>query len=261
MGEQEVQTLENQSPDNTGNDGASSSAIEALGGEEPNTSATDSVQDEGTQDPLEEQRERSRLGRRFTKFEQEIDGLKQTINQLSSTLMQRPDPYTQRAVDFVEDKPPVDYITTPEDLDKYEAWKQAKMEKQRNTYANQYVHSIKSMSYLNPDMHSIIENELLTNVNEYPTYSKFVDPVSDARQNYLKAENKILKSKLGGNQPKPNVKGGTNEATGVSLNTRVNTPPKASIKLDDYASKFVRSLGESEDAEWVQKSLRGSDGT
>jgi hypothetical protein len=250
MGEQE-QTLESQSPAEVGNDAIPTSATEALG-----------VVGETTQEPEQtetaeqlEHKERSKLGRRISSFEQEIDGLKQTIAQLSSNLM-RPDPYSQNAVGAAVDAPPVEYISTPEDLEKYEAWRNAKQERQRNAYANNYIHSIKTMTYVNPELHSEIENELLTNVNAYPTYSNYSNPAGDAQQNYLKAENKLLKQRLVSSQtPKPNVRGGAPAPTGVSATTRMNTATKPSVKLDDYASKFIKSLGESEDADWVQKSV------
>lgn len=249
MSEQTEQTPE-VNPPVQGMDGASPSAVEALGGSEvPNGEV---VQPESAE--ALEHKERSNLGRRFTKAEQEINELKSQLARMSERLMTTNAPSAMNQP--VEETPPVDYITTPEDLEKYEAWKANKLERQRNQYANAYVHSIKTMSYMNPELHTDIENELLTNVNDYPTYSKHLDPASDARANYLKAENKILKQKLTGNQvPPPNVKGGANAPTGLSGTSRVNTPTKPVVKLDEFSSKFLKSLGESEDADWVQKAV------
>lgn len=245
MSEQE-QTIDNQSPPSGNDDGATSEAQV----EEKVTQ--DNPPQQPVVDPLEDHKERSGLGRKMAKYEQELNSMRQTISQLTSVLSAR----QNNAISQVDDVPPVEYITTPEDLEKYEAWKADKQERQRNTYANNYVHSIKMMSYVNPDMHDAIENELLTNVNEYPTYSKYVDPVSDAKQNYLKAENKLLKQQLAGGQPiVPNVRGGNNAPTGVTSVGRTTVPPKATIQLDDYAAKFLRSIGETTDSEWVQKSI------
>jgi len=241
------ETLGTQSPDK-GNDEIPSSAREAL------EEAAPPPQSE-PDDTLDDHKERSRLGRRFTKFEQEIDGLKQTISQLNTVLSQRQDPYVERAMSQpLEEKPPVEYITTPDDLEKYEAWREDQVARKRNAYANRYVHSIKNLTYMSPDMHTEIEQELLTNVGEYPTYSKFSDPAGDAQKNYMKAENKLLKQRLGA-KPQPNVRGGQSAPTGVSANTRINAPLRAPIKLDEYASKFVKHLGEAEDSEWVQTSV------
>ena len=240
-------TLEPKPPADPGNGGEPSSDPAPAEPSEPS-----SLQPEP--DDSLEQKERSRLGRRFTKFEQEMEGLKQSVTQLMGTIRER-----QAIETPVDDKPPVEYITTPEDLEKYESWKQDKEVRRRNVYANNYIHSIKSMNYLNPDLHDEIENELLTNVNEYPTYSKFSDPASDARQNYLKAENKLLKQRMANLGPRPNVKGGNTPPSGVSSSSRVNAPPKNMVKLDEYASKFVKSIGETEDAEWVQNSIARGD--
>lgn len=252
MGEQELQTQDSQSP-LEGNDDVSASAQEALGVTD-DVAQVESDQIVETPEQLEH-KERSKLGRRISNFEQEISGLKQTIAQLSSTLMQK-ESYSQGAIGNVGDVPPVEYISTPEDLEKYEAWRAEKIGRQRNAYANAYVHTIKNLSYINPDLHTDIETELLTNVGEYPTYSNYSNPASDAQQNYVRAENKLLKQRLMANQtPKPNVRGGAAMATGISATSRMSVPAKQSIKLDDYASKFIRSLGETEEAEWVQKSV------
>ena len=250
MSENEGQTPEMTPPD-SGNGDIPPSAQEALGGSEvPNGEV---VQPESAE--MTEQKERSTLGRRFTKAEQEINELRETVARLNARLMEAP---SQNAAmnQPVSEKPPVDYITTPEDLEAYEAWKEAKAERQRNEYSNKYIHSIRTMSYINPDLHTEIEAELLTNVNDYPTYSKNADPVSDARTNYYKAESKIAKQKLAEVQvPRPNVRGGDNAPTGVSGTGRMTAPSKPIVKLDEFASKFVKSLGESESADWVQKAV------
>jgi hypothetical protein len=250
------ETLGNQSP-LEGNDDIPSSAREALGGVAADTPPQ--VEPDAPLDIPEEPdeptdiRERSKLGRKVSMFEQEITGLKQTISQLNTLLTQR-DVFTDRALPS-DDKSPVEYITTPEDLERYEAWRDEQRTRQRSAYANRYVHTIKNLTHFGSDMHAEIENELLTNVGEYPTYSKYGDPAGDAEKNYVRAENKLLKMKLAGSKPQPNVRGGSPLPTGVSANTRVNAPSKASIKLDEYASKFLKNLGESEDSEWVQRSL------
>lgn len=251
MSDQEEQTLEPESPAEAGTDDGFSSAQDALSNEEAPMDEASTPQE--TDDSLDH-KERSRLGRRLSKYEQEIEGLKATISQLGQNLQQRT-PFQPGAINQVSDKPPVDYITTPEDLEAYESWKVKRMEQQRNQYAQHYIHNIKNMSFVNPDLHSEIETELLTNVDDYPTYSKYRDPVSDARTNYMAAENKILKRRLVGTVPRPNIKGGTNAPTGVSATSRMNNIPKPAPKLDEYAEKFLRSIGETSDAEWVQKSV------
>mgnify|MGYP000685404646 CR=1 FL=1 len=249
----EKQTLENQSPSEGGNDDFTSS--EEVQDLSANDEGLEGLPQEHQDDSLEEQRERSRLGRKVASFEQEISGLKQTISELTSMLATRQDG-TRAMEQPIEDAPPVDYISTPEDLERYNQWKEAKMSRQRNEYANRYIHSVKSMSYINPDLHADIEAELFTNVDEYPTYSGHTDPVADAGRNYLKAENKLLKMKLvGGQAPQANVKGGVHQPTGLSTTSQVSQAQKPQVKLDPYAEKFLRALGEDTNSEWVQKSL------
>jgi hypothetical protein len=245
MSEQEGQTPENTNPPVEGNDGVSPSAIEALGeerigGDTPPQPETDSPSD---------QQERSRLGRRFTKFEQEMADLKSQLSTVVSTLTM-----TQRAMQPAEKEVLPEYVTTPQDVDMVIEAREKKLARQRDQYATGYIHAVGSLRHLNPDLHTEIENELLTNVGEYPTYSKHQDPVSDARVNYMKAENKLLKSRLN-TAPKPNVRGGNNAPTGLSGGDRVVNPPKPTIELDPYAKSFLKSLGEDASADWVQNSL------
>lgn len=242
MSEQEEQTPENTNPPVEGNDGVSPSAIEALGeerigGDTPPQPETDSPSD---------QQERSRLGRRFTKFEQEMADLK---NKLSAVLAMN-----QRAMQPVEQETLPEYVTTPEDVDKVIEARERKLARQYEAYQDVYMKTVYSLSGLNTELHTEIENELFTNCDEYPTYSKRKDPAGDARVNYMKAENKLLKSRLN-TAPKPNVRGGNNAPTGLSGGDRVVNPPKPTIELDPYAKSFLKSLGEDASADWVQNSL------
>jgi hypothetical protein len=241
------QTIENQSPP-VGNDDVSTSEAQVDEVQQP----TDTPQQPEI-DPLEEHKERSKLGRKMATVEQELSSMRQTIQQLSSMLQSRQTNALNTAAD---DAPPVEYITTPEDLEKYEAWKEAKMERQRSVYANNYIHTIKTLSYINPELHDDIVQELLTNVAEYPTYSRHANPADDAKRNYVIAENKLLKQRLAGDRPiVPNVRGDNSAPTGLSNTSRSNTPPKPTVQLDEYSSKFLKSLGETTESEWVQKSL------
>lgn len=261
---EEDKVQEPQSPAvEAGNDEVSPSWKEALGSGEVKEEAAPGEESPPQEKPTytpEELKERTGLGRKVATFEQEVMKLRQDFNQLTSVLAQRQEPYTDRAISQQDEKPPVEYITTPEDLEKHLAWRQRQEAKKRDAYANRYVHTVKNLTYLSPDMHQDIEKELLTNVNEYPTHTDFANPAFDARENYLRAENKLLKQRLVSAQvPKPNVKGGTSIPAGVSASTRMNAAPKETVKLDEHASKFIRALGESEDAEWVQKSVGRKD--
>jgi hypothetical protein len=264
MGEED-KVQEPQPPvEEAGSDEVSPSWKEALGSEEVREEAAAEAESSPQAKPTytpEEHRERTGLGRKVSQHEQEMAKLRQDFNQLASLLAQRQEPYMDRAMSQpVEEKPPVEYITTPDDLEKHLAWRQAQEERKRNAYTQRYVHSVKTMTYMNSDMHQDIEKELLTNVGEYPTHTGHKDPVFDARENYLRAENKLLKQRLAGAQvPRPNVKGGTSVPAGVSATSRMNAATKETVRLDEHASRFIKALGESEDAEWVQKSVGRKD--
>lgn len=263
MGEED-KVQEPQSPvEETGTDEVSPSWKEALAVSEEAVAEVpeDTTPQQKSSYTPEELKERTGLGRKVATFEQEVTKLRQDFNQLASMLAQRQEPYMDRAMSQpVEEKPPVEYITTPDDLDKHLAWRATQDERKRNEYARRYVHTVKTMTYMNTEMHPEIEQELLTNVGEYPTHTKYGDPVFDAKENYLRAENKLLKQRLVSAQvPRPNVKGGTSVPAGVSATSRMNAAPKETVKLDEHASKFIRALGEAEDADWVQKSVGRKD--
>ena len=241
------------------------------GNEEPSSSWDDVLSDdaavvaEQAQAPSEDldQKERSRLGRRLSKFEQEFSELKtkmSVLDKLDSFMsqqqqMQYRQPEPQRPV--VDDEPLPEFITTPEDFEKYQTIRERRMERQNSQYANSYVGSIKQMSYVNPPMHGEIEQELLTNVSAYMKHTG--DPVKDASINYRIAEANVLKKRMMDSTPRPNIKGGTTIPTGVTSTTRMAAPPKVVDKLDDYAAKFIKAIGASEDDDWVQQSIKRKD--
>ena len=241
------------------------------GNEEPSSSWDDVLSDdaavvaEQAQAPSEDldQKERSRLGRRLSKFEQEFSELKtkmSVLDKLDSFMSQQqqaqyrqPDP--QRTV--VEDEQLPEFITTPEDFEKYQMIRQRKQDRQNQLYTSNYVGSIRQMSYINPEMHSEIEKELMTNVKLYMKHTN--DPLQDANINYRIAEANVLKKRMMDSTPRPNIKGGTTVPTGVTSTTRMAAPPKVVDKLDDYAAKFIKAIGASEDDDWVQQSIKRKD--
>ena len=252
MGDNE-QTLGTQSPEGLGNDEGSTSDVLAQGTQDEGTQTNEPSQIPPTDASLEAQRERSGLGRKVASMEREFAGMRDTLSKIDSYLQNQ---YSQPPTSVPsEERPPVEFITTPEDVERVIDWRDKRNRRMQDTFAQRYISSVKGLNYVNPDMHTEIEKELLTNVGEYPTYSNFKDPIGDAHQNYLKAENKLLKAKLSGAVTRPNVRGGATQATGVTASTRVSAPPESSVKLDEYSSKFLSALGEKADADWVKESL------
>uniref|UniRef100_A0A6M3JVU0 Uncharacterized protein n=1 Tax=viral metagenome TaxID=1070528 RepID=A0A6M3JVU0_9ZZZZ len=197
-------------------------------------------------------KERSRLGRRFTQLESEFGGIKDTLTRMEQMLA------TPHALPSVlpEDEYDSDKILTVGEFEKYERTKREKSERQQAMYRNTYVQTIKSLGD-DPDMHAEIEKELLTNVAEYPTHTGHQSPAHDAKVNYRLARAAVIEKKF--SVPKPNVRGGTNAATGVTATTRTQSPPKQVVKLDEATSKFAKAMGLAEDSDFVQQSVTRTD--
>jgi hypothetical protein len=200
------------------------------------------------------QKERSSRGREVATLRTELSAMRQTIDSLNSRL-------STDVPSSDSDEPPVKYITTPEELETYNAWKAAKDGKKRQAYAIDYVRHVRGLSHINPELHVEIEKELLDSETQFGTFTAFKDSSHDALMNYRIAESTVLKRKLaearGG---KPPVRGGGgNPATGITVVTGGAAPAVKQVELDEYAKKFVSSMGEKPDADWVQKSVQRED--
>jgi hypothetical protein len=201
------------------------------------------------------QRERSSRGREVSSLKTELARMKENIDMLTSQLS-RPVPSTDG------DESPVKYITTPQELEQHLAWKATQTEKKRREYAVQYVHSAKGLRYLNPELHDEIEKELLYSDTKYNSVTGFADPAKDSEYNYRIAESNILKKKLAEvSTGKPIVRGtGNNPPTGITAtSTNVASSGKKKVELDGYAKKFIDSIGEKGDSDWVQTSVQRDD--
>lgn len=197
-------------------------------------------------------RERSRLGRRFTQLESELRSTKETLARMEQMLAS-PQSLPSAPLDDEYDS---DKILTVGELEKYERAKQEKRDRQQSVYRSQYVQTIKSLS-TDPDLHAEIEKEMLTNISEYPTHTNHQNPVHDAKVNYRLARAAVIEKKYA--VPKPNVRGGVNAPTGVTATTRTATPPRKIVKLDEATAKFAKAMGLDEESEFVQQSVTRSD--
>lgn len=156
----------------------------------------------------------------------------------------------------LEDDYDADKILTVGEFEKYERTKREKAERQQASYKSQYIQTIKTLG-TDPELHSEIEKEMLTNVADYPTHTGHMNPAHDARVNYRLARAAVIEKKYA--VPKPNVRGGTNAATGVTATTRTQSPPKQVVKLDEATSKFAKAMGLAEDSDFVQQSVTRTD--
>ena len=198
------------------------------------------------------QKERTRFGREKSELQRKIDDLEGRISAITAT--------SANSVP-ISDEPPVQYISTPEELEKYNEWKNARDEKKRKAYAIQYVGAVKVLNYINPELHAEIENELLYSNTRYSSPSKFADPTEDALANYSKAEAAVLKRKLVEMKNRSGViRGGTGQATGVTATSdNAGGTGKKIVALDEDAKKFVKAMGLAEDSDEVQNSVQRQD--
>ena len=217
----------------------------------PQPSGNEPVVNQELEEPVDN-RERSRLGRKTSELEKMIQEQNDRFSRIEQMLLEREQSYSRRE--------PPDELSDPErlltvaDLEKITQRKAAQQADMRKRYEMGYIRGIKSQ-YNSKDsvMYAEIENELLTNVTEYPTHTNYADPIRDAAINFRLAKANVLEKKYLDSQPKPNVKGGTNPPTGFTSSTRSDAPSKPVPKLDEFASKFAHAMNLDDD--FVRKSL------
>jgi hypothetical protein len=198
------------------------------------------------------QKERSNRGREVSSLKQELQDLKQTIESLSANLSRTTPIHSD------DDKPPIDYITTPEEHEIYDKWKADREAKRRKEYVNAYVRTAKSLSHINPELHSEIENELLNSTTKYDSYTNFQNAAQDAEINYRIAESIVLKKKLA-DVNTTNFKSQTGRSTGTTTGSDNKGTAKKAVELDEYSKRFLDAVGEKHDAEWVIDSANRTD--
>jgi hypothetical protein len=136
---------------------------------------------------------------------------------------------------------------------------QAAADKAKTDYIDKYMELVrKSRTDVDEELHKAVVNELLeTNFRNYKKISG--DPTYDANTNYDLAVATITKRERAGKRVAPNVRGDRENAPlGLSSTSRNAVEPVKKIEPDEFAKKFIRSIGAKEDDEWVQESLRSA---
>jgi hypothetical protein len=206
--------------------------------------------------------ERSRLGRKLADLEREtisqkemIAAQRESLARIEQLLYEREQRYSyDRNAPSQEDDDP-DKILTVAEYEKREERKRRMQADAKNRYESGYVAGIKRMYNAKDAMlYAEIEQELFTNVNEYPTHTGYQDPFRDAAINFKLAKANVLERKYSNPPVKPNVRGGTNPPTGFTSSTTTEAPQKAAPKLDEVASKFARAAGLDDD--FIRESLK-----
>lgn len=206
----------------------------------------------GEQEEPTSQSERSRMGRRLAEIEREFSSQRDTLSRIEQLLYERERAYAPPQQHEQEDP---DGILTRAEYRKIREQEVVQEREGRRRYEMGYIAGIKKQ-YNSRDavLYAEIENELLTNVREYPSHSNFRDPMYDAAVNYKLAKANVLERKFVEPPVKPNVRGGTNPPTGFTSSTTTEPPKKAAPKLDEFAEKFARATGL--DDEFIRGSLK-----
>ncbi len=180
----------------------------------------------------EDQAERSRLGRRLKRQEEQLGNLESKMDAFFTrfeSLQSNQAIQTQEADDITE-----------EDVRKYRLLSKKERDAQEK-YSQEYTSSFRKIG-IKDDADEVdqVWDEMYKNFNDVRTG----DPKLDAEMNYAKAKASVISKKFATVKPKANVRG---ERSSVSTNLNVTTHQQESeekdVELDEYAKEFVAKTG------------------
>ena len=228
--------------------------VEELPKEEPKPQPIEKTPEEVAAE--EEHKERSRLGRKLAKVEEELLEQRKQTNELMELLRTQLVPKPQ------EEKPNLpEYISTPQELDQYLEYREQEKFKKQQQYNQSYARNVMGFKTNDPDIHSEILKEMDANFRAIPTG----DPILDAEINYSKAKAAYYAKLASTRKVEKEVplRGGKEEVpTGLSGSSRVVIKESPLPKLDSVAQEYVdylRSKGMKEDDinKFVKTTLEG----
>jgi hypothetical protein len=132
-------------------------------------------------------------------------------------------------------------------------------QKATQDYFDKYTSTVKkSREDIDEELHKEVVNELLeANFRNYKKISG--DPTYDAQTNYDLAVASILKKQRRGQATRPNVRGDQETSPrGLSSSSTNSIVPPKKVEPDEFAKKFLHSIGAKDEDEWVQESLRNA---
>ena len=192
---------------------------------------------------IEEQLERTRLGRRVKKMESTLDEIKNYIQSLPSSPAPGASPK--------ENEPEIpEYVTTSADVDKVLDNRERKKIESQKTYERQYLKRLDTFSGDDGDLHKDIVEEMVKNqkFNQILTGN----PDIDARTNYAEAKAHLLSQKM--SKVRPNVGGKRSSvSTDLSISSQSDRSIPEDIQLDEVAAEFVKKVGMSKES--IQKTF------
>lgn len=216
-------------------------------------------------DDLDEQRDRSRIGRRMKRMESTIETLLQRLESQEQQRQVREYFLTQqlaqaRAQQASHDVPNAEeptYVSTDKDVERVLDERERRKAELSERYQNTFVATLNGLAGNNPKMHKAIVDELVQNFNRKVTGN----PQIDARLNYAEAKSSVM-AKIAAQKtvekPKPNVAGNPQPAaTGVSASATAQKGRSSDVwsKLDKEAAEYAKAVGMKE--EDIEAALAG----
>lgn len=190
-----------------------------------------------------DQQERTRLGRRLKRMEEQFGQIIDKIDTLGSRQYVLPKDATETGDDLPE------YVATGKDVADvvkrmYPKLKKEDLEKEQSDkekYESGYVNNFRKLGLKDGDLYEEIFNEMFTNFNNTHTG----DPTVDSRINYAEAKASIMAKKVATpNKQKSTTKGErTQDSMDLSVTTRETTHVSEMPPLDDFAKEFMAKTG------------------
>mgnify|MGYP001590904443 CR=1 FL=1 len=215
-------------------DDALNQAAEQVASESPKSEETVSetiVAETKKSDEETDQQFRSRLGRRVSKLEDNINSfiteMRSSVQNLQSA------PAASNNSDNTGE-----YVSTPADVKRIVAEVETEKLTKIRRYEDNYLNQVARLS-LEEGLSDaeIMKCEELIKTSFNQTYSNYQDPTADAERNFLKAMRVIDKSK--GASKQINLKGDSPKGTGVNVGAKIDDETIPEIKLDKYAQDLV----------------------
>ena len=204
-----------------------------------------------------EHEERSGLGRKLVKIEQDLrNQISAITEELSKTRAKAPPPEDKAwQIPETESEAMAQVERIIEERDR-------KKQTESLKYQKEYLETTERLGTIEEEsMHAEVMKELLNpsspfNIRRLDIY----DPLGDAERNYYKAKTAVLSNKLKSFSTRPverenPLKGkAPTGPIGVSGTTKVTPKSAPPIELDEYAKNFINSMGLSK--EWAEKTLQ-----
>ena len=195
------------------------------------------------EDEEPDQRERTRLGRRLKRMEEQFTQLMDKMDNLASST--KAAPYHPEETTTTGDDLP-EYVATGQDVVKVLSLYERKKARDQEQYEKGYVDNFRKMGNRDPDNFEEIFTEMQTNFNVKHTG----DPSVDSRINYAEAKAAVMSKKVAPTRTQKQVTKGerTQASTDLSVSTRETARTQEMPQLDDFAKEFISKTGMKEDS-------------